>query len=68
MKWIGLSRSLWSMILPILALVLNQAGVTGADEIGKLANVVFTGGLGITAAVLQFLHQRSPQLNSAAKQ
>jgi len=47
MKWIGLSRSLWSMILPILALVLNQAGVTGADEIQTAFGYTLTG---ITAA------------------
>ncbi len=56
------------MLLPIFALVMSQAGVTGADEIGELANTVFLGATGIVAAVLQFMHQRSPQPTTATKQ
>ena len=39
-KFILLSRSLWSAILPLLLLVLNAFGVTGSAEIGEFANGV----------------------------
>lgn len=66
-KWIGLSRSLWSAMLPVLALILNQAGVTGADQIGELASNVFNGTMLVVAAVLQYLHQRNPKPTTLAK-
>ena len=66
-KWIGLSRSLWSAILPIVALVLNQLDVTGAEKIGELASNIFNATMLGVSAVLQYLHQRNPEPTSVAK-
>jgi len=66
-KWVGLSRSLWSALLPILTIVLTAAGVTSADEIGAMGTSIVNGGAIIASAILQYLHQRNPKLTSAAQ-
>ena len=60
-KWIGFSRSLWSMLLPIVVLVLNQYGITNAESIGDSASNVVNAGLIGAAGVLQFMHQVNPK-------
>lgn len=66
-KWIGFSRSLWSMLLPIIVLTLNQFGVTTSEAIGDNLSNVFNGGLMVVAAVLQLLHQRDPKATTLKK-
>lgn len=65
-KFILLSRSLWSAILPLVLLVLNAFGVTGSTEIGEFANGVVEAVIVIASLVLQFLHQRNPKPTSLA--
>jgi amino acid permease len=65
-KFILLSRSLWSAILPLLLLVLNAFGVTGSAEIGEFANGVVEAVIVIASLVLQFLHQRNPKPTNLA--
>ena len=65
-KFILLSRSLWSAILPLVLLVLDAFGVTGSTEIGEFANGVVEAVIVIASLVLQFLHQRNPKPTSLA--
>ena len=60
-KWIGFSRSLWSMLLPIMVLVMNQYGITNSESIGESASSVVNAGLIGAAGVLQLMHQVSPK-------
>ena len=60
-KWIGLSRSLWATLTPIIGVVLSTTGVVGADGIIALSNTVFGAIIVSIAGVLEFLHQRSPK-------
>lgn len=60
-KWVVLSRSLWATLLPMILLILNQMGVTGAESIGDLANTSFNAAVMVVAGVLQFRHMRSPE-------
>lgn len=66
-KWVGLSRSLWATLLPIIGLILNTTGVSGADGILGLSDTVFNSVLVVVAGVLQFLHLRNPKPTSLAK-
>ena len=66
-KWVILSRSLWSALLPILTIVLTAAGVTDVEAIGALGTGLVNGGAVIASVILQFLHQRNPQPTTLAK-
>lgn len=66
-KWVGLSRSLWSAILPILSIILTAAGVTDVESIGAMGTGIVNGGAVIASAILQFFHQRNPEPTSAAR-
>ena len=66
-KWFILSRSLWATLVPMALLILNQMGVTGADQMGELANTAFNGVSMVVAGVLQFLAMRNPQPTNIAK-
>jgi hypothetical protein len=60
-KWIGFSRSLWSALLPVIMIALRIFGVADVDSIGEVATNVFDGFVIVASAVLQFMHQRSPE-------
>lgn len=66
-KWIGLSRSMWSALLPVILIMLRVFGVADVDSIGEVATNVFDGVIVVASAVLQFLHQRDPEPTSLAR-
>ena len=66
-KWIGLSRSMWSALLPIALVVMRVFGVADVDSIGEVATSVVDGFIVVASVVLQFLHQRNPEPTTLAR-
>jgi hypothetical protein len=53
------SRSMWSMLLPIFAIIGQQAGL--GENFSETLNQAFLGIVGVVSLVLNILHQRRPE-------
>ena len=60
-KWVGFSRSLWSMLLPVILVMLRVFGVDDTAMIGDIATKVIDSSIVVASLVLQFLHQKNPE-------
>ena len=65
-KWVGFSRSLWSALLPVTLIVARMFGIEDADQLGEIATKAIDSVIVISSMVLQYMHQRKPEVTSAA--
>jgi hypothetical protein len=58
------SRSLWSALLPIVAIAGQQAGL--GEGFSQTINQLVVAVIGVAALVLNFMHQRDPKPTTLA--